>query len=69
MSHDKTQLLPCMGGWCGKREHCANYQAGSAATAPQERICEPNRDGHAPWAVVIPLHTAPSRAAQLETAT
>lgn len=52
-----TLLLPCMGGWCEKREHCANYHEGTAG-APSERICEKGQDGFSPWAVVIPLQTA-----------
>lgn len=58
MNHDHTSLLPCMGGMCKQREHCANFHAGSPATTPQERICERGQDGHAPWAVVIPMQTA-----------
>lgn len=58
MNRDNTSLLPCMGGWCLQREHCANFHAGSPAMTPQERICERGQDGHAPWAVVIPMQTA-----------
>jgi len=55
-----TFLLPCMGGWCEKREHCANYHQGVPLTvgAPAERICEKGQDGFSPWAVVIPLQIA-----------
>lgn len=54
-----TLLMPCMGGWCAKREHCANYHQGSPDHEPAERICETGHDGHSPWAIVIPLQTAP----------
>lgn len=58
MNRDHASLLPCMGGWCQQREHCANFHAGSPAMTPQERICERGQDGYAPWAVVIPMQTA-----------
>ena len=35
----------CMGGWCTRRDHCANYHAASAQEIPAERLCPPGRDG------------------------
>ena len=35
----------CMGGWCTKRGHCANYQAASEHQQPEERLCAPGEDG------------------------
>lgn len=38
-------LTPCMGGWCAKRQHCANYHAANEARQPEERLCTPGQDG------------------------
>ena len=34
----------CMGGWCAKRAHCANYHA-TDRSEPVERLCMPGQDG------------------------
>ena len=34
----------CMGGWCKKRAHCANYHAENR-DEPEERLCAPGQDG------------------------
>lgn len=47
---------PCMGGWCAKRDHCANYHATNRAE-PAERICAPGHDGEGVEAPVR-LHKA-----------
>lgn len=41
-------LTPCMGGWCTKRQHCANYHAASELRQPEERMCPPGNDGAGP---------------------
>lgn len=33
-----TKPIPCMGGWCKKREACENYHAQSQLQ-PVERLC------------------------------
>jgi hypothetical protein len=38
-------LIPCMGGWCTKRGHCAHYHAASPQQIPEERLCLPGQDG------------------------
>ncbi len=35
----------CMGGWCTRRDHCANFHAASLEQTPAERLCPPGRDG------------------------
>lgn len=35
----------CMGGWCTKRDHCANYHAATPSQQPAERLCPPGQDG------------------------
>lgn len=35
----------CMGGWCARRDHCANYHAASVDQQPAERLCPPGQDG------------------------
>lgn len=35
----------CMGGWCTKRDHCANHHAASPGQTPFERLCPPGMDG------------------------
>lgn len=41
-----TELQPCMGGWCAKRNRCQHYHAESSRE-PAERLCEPGDDGGA----------------------
>lgn len=36
---------PCMGGWCARRDRCANYHAASPDSQPAERLCVPGKDG------------------------
>lgn len=36
--------VPCMGGFCAKREHCTHYHSSSMAE-PEERMCAPGADG------------------------
>lgn len=31
-------MIPCMGGWCPKRQSCANYHSPSHQP-PAERLC------------------------------
>lgn len=58
MNHGQTNLIPCMGGWCAKREHCENYHAPSD-DHPIERLCDEGRDG-ASWYPVVALAGSPS---------
>lgn len=37
--------VPCMGGFCSKRERCPHYLAASPDVEPEERICERGHDG------------------------
>lgn len=46
----------CMGGFCQKRGHCANYHA-EDRREPVERICAPGHDGEGVEAPVR-LHRA-----------
>lgn len=39
-----SQLIACMGGWCTKREACANYHA-EDRRYPAERLCLNGEDG------------------------
>lgn len=34
--------IPCMGGWCVKREKCGHYHS-TSQRKPNERLCEPGR--------------------------
>ena len=38
-------IQSCAGGWCTRRDHCANYHAASVLQQPSERLCPPGRDG------------------------
>ena len=38
-------IQSCMGGGCLKRKSCVNYQAASPLQEPEERLCQPGRDG------------------------
>lgn len=38
-------LRPCMGGWCRRRDVCANFRASSERERPAERLCERGQDG------------------------
>lgn len=40
-------LQSCAGGWCARRDHCANYHAASEQQTPSERLCPPGMDGAA----------------------
>lgn len=40
-----SALQSCMGGFCRKRDSCANYHAASEHQQPSERLCPPGRDG------------------------
>lgn len=35
---------PCMGGWCGRRDHCPHHQSPDRRE-PAERLCPPGLDG------------------------
>jgi hypothetical protein len=38
-------LVPCMGGWCKRREACAHYVAPTLpGREPSERLCPPGED-------------------------
>lgn len=37
--------VPCMGGFCSKRERCPHYLAASPKVEPVERLCERGHDG------------------------
>lgn len=37
-------VVPCMGGWCRKREGCDHYHARSETLQPAERLCPPGQD-------------------------
>ena len=39
-----TDLQPCLGGWCAKREKCPHHQTEDRRN-PAERLCPPGRDG------------------------
>lgn len=40
------RTVPCMGGWCTQRSHCAHYLAASPDTPAEDgRLCPPGRDG------------------------
>ena len=44
------RIPACMGGFCAKRDHCAQHQAPTAHALrfqPAERLCTPGRDGDA----------------------
>jgi hypothetical protein len=32
-------LVPCMGGFCGRRDSCAHFHADSWGMQPAERLC------------------------------
>lgn len=51
-------LHACQGGWCQRRELCANYHHGlvPAGEAPSDRLCERGRDGDSEWALVVQLN-------------
>lgn len=36
-------MIPCMGGWCTKREKCPHFHA--TGQEPAERLCVPGKDG------------------------
>ena len=38
-------IQSCAGGWCAKRDHCANYHAASVNQTPSQRLCPPGMDG------------------------
>jgi hypothetical protein len=38
------ELKACLGGWCRRRQNCANYHADDRSD-PAERLCEPGHDG------------------------
>jgi len=38
-------IQSCAGGWCTRRDHCANYHAADPAKEPSERLCVPGQDG------------------------
>lgn len=40
-----TRIQSCLGGWCGKRNDCAHYQAADPDQDPEERLCLPRQDG------------------------
>lgn len=63
MNHGQTDLLPCMGGWCAKREHCANYHAATDDKTQVERICEKGKDGES-WMAVVMLPQRVERGAE-----
>ena len=42
----------CLGGWCRKRDNCANYNA-SDRREPSERLCIPGEDGNSLDAPVV----------------
>lgn len=37
-------MIPCMGGWCIKRDKCPHYMA-EAIVTPRERLCLTGKDG------------------------
>ena len=37
-------IQACMGGWCIRRNNCANYRS-SDRSEPAERLCLPGEDG------------------------
>ena len=39
-----TALVPCMGGWCRRRNDCLHYRLGSPAREPVERLCPKGED-------------------------
>lgn len=44
----KEPIQSCAGGWCTRRDHCANYHAASVDQQPSERLCPPGQDGAGP---------------------
>ena len=40
-----TNFVPCMGGWCRRRDECAHYIGPHAhGLKPAERLCAPGFD-------------------------
>lgn len=37
--------IPCMGGWCARREFCKHYRSPVRLVNPPQRLCVPGRDG------------------------
>lgn len=37
-NQEPVSVRACMGGWCNRRENCANY--GRADKEPSERLCK-----------------------------
>lgn len=54
-----VEVTACMGGWCTKRDHCANYHADDRSN-PVERLCEPGADVHTPIRVYPTTRPAPT---------
>ena len=47
-------IQSCAGGWCRRREACANYHAATPDQVPSERLCAPGRDGELSITVLTP---------------
>ena len=49
-------IIPCMGGWCPRREQCAHYHS-TAQMYPAERLCPKDSEYPEPMRV-IPIKEA-----------
>lgn len=58
-----SDTIPCMGGWCARRDHCPHFHA-TDKREPAERLCPPKLDG----AMLAFAELVPVRSLALERA-